>query len=211
MPMKFRQIRTRTCRVSESGQSLIEVVIAIGVILSVLISIAGLVAINIFGQKKSENKTIASNLAREGIEAIRNFRDTAIVKKRRVEDETDLEYTESSHYYFVTNFNSDNDNRWKLTGGGSGWGSEYNLGLSANNLYEPGGATYTGFKRRITIDSLCLDPANCGAGDAGICDPADGASVCASRIGFRVTSEVQWTENTQTQTVKLVDFLYNWR
>lgn len=192
------------------GQSLLEVIVAIGVVLSVLISISGLVAINVFGQKSSENRVLASQLAREGIEAIRNFRDTTLLKKWTLEEETG-EYSEPAHYYYITNFNGDNNNRWKLNQGASGWGSEYDLGLSVNNLYEPGGATYTGFKRRMLIDSLCQSSSNCALGDPGICDSNDGASVCASRIGYRVTSQVQWLENNQAQNLQLVDFLYDWR
>lgn len=191
------------------GQSLLEVIVAIGVVLSVLISISGLVAINVFGQKSSENRVLASQLAREGIEAIRNFRDTTLLKKWTLAEETG-EYSESAHYYYITNFNSDNNNRWKLNQGVSGWGSQYDLGLSASNFYEPGGAAYNGLKRRILIDSLCQSSSDCALGDPGICDSLD-AGVCTSRIGYRVTSEVQWLENNQTQSLKLVDFLYDWR
>lgn len=193
------------------GQSLIEVVVAVGVILSVLISIAALVVVNIFGQKSSENRIIAGQLAREGIEVMRNFRDAAYLEKRTLEEVTSV-YSESDHfYYYLTEFNNNDDNRWGIQGvASSDWNVIPKLVIDTYGLYTQGaGGDFTGFKRRIIIDSICADttePLECV--DA-ICESGEG--VCTHRIGYRITSEVQWTENSQDQTIELKEFLYEWR
>src|SRR3989338_5251199 len=79
--MKYK---IRNTAIDTRGQSLMEVVVALGVVLFVLISIVVLVLINSFGQKASENRVIATNLAREGIEVFRNLRDTAKLQKTDV-------------------------------------------------------------------------------------------------------------------------------
>ncbi|MFH0951646.1 MAG: hypothetical protein V1838_00450 [Patescibacteria group bacterium] len=60
----------------QKGQGLLEAVLAVGVILtSVVLFISLSIAITDYG-RRSESKTLATNLAREGIEAVRNKRDS---------------------------------------------------------------------------------------------------------------------------------------
>jgi hypothetical protein len=58
------------------GQGILEVVIAMSVIVMGLISIMSLVFFNINVQAYNHNMLVASNLAREGIEVVRNVRDS---------------------------------------------------------------------------------------------------------------------------------------
>ena len=58
------------------GQGILEVVIAISVVIVGLVSIMSLVIFNINVQGYNHNMLIASNLAREGVEIIRNIRDS---------------------------------------------------------------------------------------------------------------------------------------
>src|SRR3989344_3375008 len=198
-------------RLNNSGQTLLEVIVALGVVLSVLITIAGLVMINVFGQKASESRIIAGNLAREGIEAMRNIRDTVKLQKTSLQDYIqDNDYIPTAHYYLpsidVTN------NHWTLNSPSCTTFCANNYLYLLNNLYRYAtGGTLTPFRRYLIIDPICQNTAECATGDTGACELADGAGVCTATIGYRVTSEVQWTENNQVVPVfKLVDFLYEW-
>ena len=61
---------------SQLGQGLLEMVFAIGILLIVVAAILALTTSNIVGQKESEFQIVANNLAREGIEVVRNIRDS---------------------------------------------------------------------------------------------------------------------------------------
>ena len=179
--------------------------------LSVLITIAGLVMINVFGQKASESRIIAGNLAREGIEAMRNIRDTVKLQKTTLETFTASEYLPIFHYYIP--FFDNTNNSWTLQSKCNTFCADTQLYLkdSVYQYSQPTG-TLTQFKRHLIIDPICQDTSNCASGDTGVCELADGVGVCAATIGYRVTSEVQWTENNQVvPTFKLVDFLYEWQ
>lgn len=62
--------------VNKKGQGILEVVFSISVVTIGLISIVSLVLFNINVQNYNHNILIASNLAREGIEIVRNVRDS---------------------------------------------------------------------------------------------------------------------------------------
>ena len=58
------------------GQSLLELIVAIGIILACTIATLTLVITSIQAGRKGSDKIIATNLAREGIEIVRNIRDS---------------------------------------------------------------------------------------------------------------------------------------
>lgn len=199
------------------GQSLIEVIVAIGIILSVLISIAVLVVINIFGQKSSENMIIASNLAREGIEAVRNIRDTS-----RRQNITPA-FNGAGHFW-RSSLNTTN-NTWSLLVA-SGCTNPLPADTAINLVPIGGGYVYndsasggvaTIFKRLITIDDVCVVTTDCGDGVCengvgGVCGNSEGTcTVATGRSGYRVKAEIEWLENNKMLTFELVDFLYDWR
>ena len=195
-----------------------EVVVALGVVLFVLISIVALVLINSFGQKGSENRTIALNLAREGIEVFRNMRDTAKLQKSGIPN-----FSSESHYYYLVF--SASTNSWTINTSDVSWTNTrlylipYNpLGVPPTfPIYVPTVASnvYTNFQRRITVDSICSDVTKCSIGTAGVCEASETDNCVVANVsnyvGYRIKSEVQWLENNQTVNLELVDFLYDWR
>lgn len=76
--IKKRQILKVKYRMSESGFSLIEVMIAIFVLSLGLVAISFLMVNNIKSSENSKNQIIASQLAQEGIELVRNMKDGKI-------------------------------------------------------------------------------------------------------------------------------------
>ncbi|KKW36714.1 MAG: hypothetical protein UY81_C0016G0009 [Candidatus Giovannonibacteria bacterium GW2011_GWA2_53_7] len=61
---------------SQAGQSLIEAIIGVTILITGLVTTMALGLMTIRAGQVSQSRTIADNLAREGIEVIRNIRDT---------------------------------------------------------------------------------------------------------------------------------------
>lgn len=189
---------------------------ALGVVLFVLISIVALVLINISGQKGSESRVLANNLAREGIEAVRNLRDTARLQKTDVS----LPGFSSTNHFFYPVINTSNS-KWTLQNVPNFFSeTETRLRLK-DNVYQHNLSntyTYTIFQRQLTMDPICVDTSACVDGiddpvvslECSSCPDANSDSL-PDISGYRVTSEVRWLENNQTVSIKLLDFLYDWR
>ena len=62
--------------VKRKGESLLETIIAIAILIVGTVSMLGMVFAMLIARTAAEYETVATNLAREGIEAVRNFRDT---------------------------------------------------------------------------------------------------------------------------------------
>lgn len=205
------KFRYRAVFSDKGGQSLMEVVVALGVVLFVLISIVALVLINSFGQKGSENRTIALNLAREGIEVFRNMRDTARLQKISVV----LTGFTAINHYFYPKLTVGSTNSWSLVTIPSNFNeAETRLRLK-DNLYQHVLAStekYTPFQRQLIIDPICAINTECidGVDDVATLQPTD-ITACTNIIGYRVKSQLKWLENNQTVNLELVDFLYDWR
>ena len=60
---------------NEEGQSIIEVVIAIGIVALVLVALVSAVTISVRNSTFSKNKSVATKYVNEGIEAVRSIRD----------------------------------------------------------------------------------------------------------------------------------------
>lgn len=193
---------------------MLEVLVASGVIILALGSIITLTWFNIIGQKVSEEEVITSNLAREGIEAVRNFRDTDWLGGSAV-----INWT--GQHTAIAGFNATN-NSWSLD---YSWlytlvhpGTKLYL---KNNLYvhDAVGSVKTKFNRLITIEYVCLNPNDCPvAAPAGICGPWEGTCSDSDSdgqpdiIAFRVSSKVRRTDDVDSfHDYELTDYLYEWR
>ncbi|MBI3572889.1 MAG: hypothetical protein HY092_01675 [Candidatus Kerfeldbacteria bacterium] len=90
---------------TKSGQSLLETIIAIGVIMSATIAATSLIVSTITAGQASQEKIEAANFAREGIEVIRGIRDSNWLKI----DHNQLDSSGSS-YLWNTGLGSGTDN-----------------------------------------------------------------------------------------------------
>lgn len=183
-----------------------EVIVALGIILLILVNIAALILINIFSQKNTELRVIGANLAREGIEIVRNLRDSEREVGKAGEN---VFISDEANHFFAPEFDIDKIPFWRLTvvtGIDEApvyldlVDSVYTYRSSAVN------AELTPFKRLVTIDYICADETKC---TDGICK--DEESQCTSTIGYRVTSQVRWREGSKDIDYILVDYLYDWK
>jgi Tfp pilus assembly protein PilV len=190
----------------QSGQSLIEMIIAIAIILTGLIGALALTISNLSGLQESSTRVVASNLAREGIDAARNVRDTNWLKNLV----WDTGLFSGSDFTAIAVFNP-TSNSWQLNfNPNSVSDAAAKLYRQTSNLYiqdvAPPGGTETLYSRLITLDPICFNSTtkvetisggSCGAGE--------------TKTGIRVKSEVAWTESGRPHLITLENRLYNWK
>lgn len=182
---------------NKKGQSLLEMVFAIGIMLIVVSAILALAVSNIAGQKASEFQIIANNLGREAIEVVRNIRDSNWLSGQ------DWDSGLTGGNIAVVNYNSKSlvfDS------------NDFNLYLNsgAYTHYSDSGVV-SGFSRYLELGNICLNLV-CPGTDCGkesiksSCD-----SVSEQKIGIKVTAVVGWLERGRSHEVKIDDLLYDWK
>ena len=185
----------RKNKLKQKGQSLLETVFALGVLLIAVSGVLALTASGIIGQKESESQIIANNLAREGIEVVRHLRDSNWL----ADIGWDFGFNEGR--VAIADF-SRTENRWQLI-----------FDFSDDSLYTSFDGLYshdetgrkTPFSRCLIIDSICQDKAF-GAEAIKFSCAAD-----ERKIGVKVASEVSWSERGRTRQVTIEDLLYDWK
>lgn len=190
---------------SEKGQSLVEMTIAIAIILTGLMGALALTVSNLSGVGEAGTRVVASGLAKEGIDVVRNIRDTNWLENATWDDELFLgnDFTAIAIFKPATN-------EWRLDFSPSSISdAAAKLYRDENNLYlqntAPPGGTATLYSRLITLDPICLNSETKIETISG--------NPCGSeeKTGIRVRSEVTWTESGRPHSLVLDDRLYNWR
>lgn len=176
--------------VLQSGFTLVEVVVAVGVI---SIGIAG--ALISLAQSSAQatnlrNRTIASQLAGEGIELVRNIRDTNWLAGRGWRD--GLADTAAGVIDYNDAALAENTNN-------ASWCLNYSAGFYTHFASPPYNCN-TSFKRHLEITTVTdnfspqlVPPAN---------PPVE---------YIEIKSAVEWQERTQTKNITIVDELYDWK
>jgi type II secretory pathway pseudopilin PulG len=186
---------------NQSGQTIIEAVVAIAVISLAMLGFLSQATGNLVMSRTSENHLIAYNLASEAIEVSRNVRDSNWLKGC---------------------FDPKNSANCILWNSGLHNGADYSAALnfteatgkwsfdfSPVSLATCGDKCLVGtkFSRFVTLQPVCKEKIDCG-GD-GICD--DGEACASGQIGIKVTAMVGWSEASGDKTYSAVEYLYNWR
>ena len=191
------------------GQGLLEAIVALALILTIIFSIVALITANLLGQKESESQIIASNLAREGIEVVRNIRDSNWLKQDTdptVEWDEGLKEADPLNVTAIADFDKDN-NAWQLI-------FEVNdINDVDARLYRQGGIYQhkngqpTIFYRLLTLHSICLDLTS------GI-ETIYSQTSCPSdqtKIGIDVKSQVNYFQQGKLRQAILKDRIYDWK
>jgi len=176
------------------GQSLLETIFALGIL---LIAVTGILALAVSGatsQKESESQIIANNLAREAIEVVRNSRDSNWLS------DLNWNYGFGQGQIAIVYFD-------RQTGS---WNFDFNpqdyfLYVSYDGLYlHDSSGRKSPFSRRIIFEYICQDQ----DGYEAIKYPCDSDE---QEIGLKLTSEVSWSEKGKDRKVTLEDLLYDWK
>ena len=182
-----------------AGQSMVEAVFAIGILLIVVAAVLGLTTSNISGSQSTEFQIIANNLAREGIEVVRSMRDAnwlsgqtwnqGLWDPNGASNRARVEFDEPQNAWSL-NFNYTDDS----------------LYVSPNGVYshQTVGSAKSAYARYIDLNNVCAD----SSGNEQIAFP------CAQgeqQVGIKVISHVKWTERGKQHEVTLEDLLYAWK
>lgn len=166
------------------GQGLIETIVALAIIIIGLIGALSLVVVSLSSAKQSEQKLIALNLAREGIEVIKNKRDSNWL----IGEKWDKDFSLGLDYTAIIKFDS-NTREWSLDFSPNDISDPFcKLYLDQNNLYlhQSSGNKETKFSRLISFQPLGED-------------------------AKRITSSVQWKRGKKIFSLKLEEVIYNWK
>ena len=174
------------------GFGMIEMVIALSILTTALIAAVSLSTLTIMTGKQAELRLIAVNLAREGIEVVRNIRDSN--RLGNVVDPLRTNLTSGMDYTAVPLFSS------------GIWSLDFTPTVitdPATQVYNASGVLIP-FRRLLTLDEICKDGTMLGSGSSCV--------VGNPKIGIRVTSRVQYTATGSVVGVSVIeDRLYAWQ
>ncbi len=203
--------RTGRARRRSAGQTILEAVIASGIVATAVSSALTLVQASINGEKDSEFGIVGTNLAREGVEVVRVIRDSNWLAGR---DWSDGLEGANQDYTAIPVFSSA-DNNWTLDFAPESIaqdaahvyrftsGDAALVGLNFQTLSPPNNAVVTNFNRLLSLDAICADRSIRTSGEA-----------CPSenpKIGIRVSSQVTWYAGGRRRYVTVEEMLYDWR
>lgn len=209
--------RVMSIRYNKQGQTLMEVIFAMFILVTALVGVIVLIVTSINASRQARNKLIGTNLAREAIEHIRDIRDSnwidptgGIVWDEGLFD-TDASPTTTAGLVF------DLVNPVTLDFSVDAFSDTNAEVLLLNNFYTQGvgSGTSSSFYRLIYVNNICRDPAT---GNENIEDK-DNIDACgvaahasyANKVGIRVIAEIRWPSSSSSRNVKIEDRLYNWQ
>ncbi|MFH1667680.1 MAG: hypothetical protein ABH884_01480 [Candidatus Komeilibacteria bacterium] len=188
------------------GQGFMEVIVAIAIMLIGIVAVLILTSYNLTAANYGEKRLIASNLAREALEAVRNMRDSNWLAGNSWDNDFDFDGDAVPAYFIVDFTPSETGGLYSLAEVSEiatcGADCKLYLHTSSFNHEEEGGAD-SGFSRNIEVRDICtngldvVDQACSGQGD---------------RVGLAVTAKVQWrANNSDIRQVVIEDRLFAWR
>ncbi|GMU25443.1 MAG: hypothetical protein AMXMBFR16_03480 [Candidatus Uhrbacteria bacterium] len=196
------------------GQSLIELLIAMTVIIVGLTAAGSLIFSNIRLQEQSTERVIASNLAREGVELAKAARDSnwlaGLPFDNGLYEPTEPDYTAVPRMdggeFIDFEFGPD------LSVPSPALRMKRSAAASSTGLFVQGtGSTGsdTPYERIMILQPICSDGVSqVQASDGQTCNNVLAGS---TKIGIRVLSRVSWTSRGINRSTYIVDELYDWR
>ncbi|MFA5029200.1 MAG: prepilin-type N-terminal cleavage/methylation domain-containing protein [Patescibacteria group bacterium] len=213
---------------NQTGQSLLELIVAMAIINVGLFAVWALFLSNFSGEQEAKARIVGVNLAREGVEAVKNIRDSNWL---RLEDNKRCGQNLCSWDYGLVGPGGDDTailvDLFETSG-------EARLDFGPDSLNDnstkifidqslakgffiqhPSGSAQTGqptiYRRLITLDDICCSDIN-GDGD---CDDnafkACSETTGSLKVGLEVSSRVQWLLNGKSREVVAEDHLFNWK
>ncbi len=188
---------------NNKGQGMMEIIVAIAVITTGIAGAVTLTYSNLKGSQSSVMQITAANLAREGLEVVRNIRDENWLRQRNWLTGLKNDGTRGG----ILKFNP-STKIWTIDFGDV----NQQLYLDSYGIYNHDTlGQITPFSRTIEIsESLCQEK----DGSFNIIAISPPTFVCDTDrynpVGIKVVSKVFWTEDTRPRSYILEEFLYNW-
>ncbi len=195
---------------NNQGQGLVEVIIAIAIIATGVVGALTLTFSSLSYSETSVKQIVAANLAREGIEIIRNNRDS-----NWLEGDHWLEpYWTASDYDGIIEFDPAT-NLYNLNTVPDYAGFDTNtteLLLNADNLYLHSSVDATGIPtgyHRMFYGYVITCQHNVSGNLRSIISTQT-CNAVETEVGVKMVVEVRWQEKSGVKTYKLEENLYNW-
>ncbi len=192
---------------------MLETIIAMSILIVGVVSMISMVSAMLIARTAAEYETVATNLAREGIEVARNARDSNWMKNVPF-DQGIFNSKISCLSFEPTNTDGNHPNGWRLT--------VDDLAYSHKAIYRYTTGPYAGFytqictgetakwatastlfNRQLLLQDICLN---------GDIRPGDDPCPAGTSVGIQVLSQVGWTERGRlNHKVWLYENIYDWR
>jgi len=198
---------------------MIEAIVAVAIIGIALVGFLSQSTYNYLAVSESFTRNIASNLAREGLEVVRNMRDTNWLKGCPSPEKPaecfvwNSGFSHNMEYSAVANFDMD-AKKWSL-----GFvNKDFDICVTSETcrLYGnqsgfltalPTNAEPSIYYRQLELRPICADAFECG-GD-GVC--VSGEKCSGAQIGIEVAARIGWKKGGEWRNVMLAERLYNWK
>lgn len=198
---------------------MIEAIVAVAIIGIALVGFLSQSTYNYLAVSESFARSIASNLAREGIEVVRNMRDANWLKGCPSPEKPaecfawNSGFSHNLEYSAVAIFDA-NAKKWSL----SFVNKDFDACVADETcrLYKnqsgiltalPANAEPSIYYRQLELRPICEEPLACG-GD-GVCQ--SGEKCPGMQIGIEVFARVSWEKSGGWRNVMLTERLYNWK
>lgn len=204
-------------KLNNQGQGLVELIVAIAIIEIGLFSVWSLFLVNFNAVREAEMRIVGVNLSREGIEVIKNIRDTNWLKmdnnvfsdnnKAKIwawdENLVAGDYVLNYDSTDISPLNNNNNDQLYFD----------EAGIYTN--VKTGASHATNFKRQITLSAVCCTDADhnfqCDVSNNNYLVDADDLCSGKLKIGINVVSDVSWQLNGRERHAILEDNLFNWK
>jgi|GEM_PF-6658076 len=198
-----------------SGQTLLEAILAIGIIIMVIMAFLSRTISFSSYQKQSFRREQALFLAKENIEIARNIRDSNWLKGCASLTDSEncfywdsgispagryvIDYDENKEGFFLNELSADFSQCLV--------DQSCRVFIDANGRYvNNGGSEPTEFYRALELRPICKNNQEC---QNGVCFSGQ---TCQSKIiGMEIFSFVKWWERDFWRTVELTEQIYDWR
>lgn len=198
---------------------MIEAIVAVAIIGIALVGFLSQSTYNYLAVSESFARNIGSNLAREGIEAVRNMRDTNWLKGCPNPEKPAECFTWNSGFsqgleYSVVAILDAAAKKWSLSFVDKDFDAcvadeSCRLHKSQSGILTalPTNAEPSIYYRQLELRPICVDAFACG-GD-GVCQ--SGEKCPGEQIGVEVFARVGWKKGGEWRNVMLTERLYNWK
>ena len=209
-------------RINQKGQTIIEAVLAIGIITIALVGLLSRSGTNLISSRDANYRVVAGNLSREGVEAVRNIRDSNWLKGCLDPNSTDVDVCRhwNDGIFDTTTFNS--SEKYNIATVEFPVADEISLAYLNENytfndclndslcrLYinQSGHYTHEDFENEETMFYRLISVYPICDLDGQLCSTPDSSSM----IGVKVVSSVKWPYKDIYHEVALEEYLYNWK
>jgi hypothetical protein len=195
------------------GQSMLEAIIAAGIIVTAVTSALTLVSAAVGAEKESESSLTAGGLAREGIEVARAIRDGNWLSgsawdaglEGPANDYGGMPVFDPVANSWSVDFSPDavTDPRTAVYRFTSPSAPQETVGLFVQAAAQPAGTTPTIFRRALFLYPICSDDLDTPR-SGGACDPA-------KKVGIRVLSQVTWLSGGRPRDLQMEERIFDWK